>query len=115
SANKRRRRDAPHFVVQKERARLLHRAQRLAIAMATYALALLKQVKASRRAPARPLVRRGCISCYCRVRNPNVGGRSGRFAQSSPLWCERCADDARQLVLAFGGSEQCRLRKLSAL
>src|SRR4029453_110096 len=106
SANKRRRRDARTFVVQKERARLLHRAQRLAIAMATYALALLRQVKASRRAPARPLVSRRCISCNCRVSNSNLGGRSGRSALSSPLWCYRGADYARQLVLVFGGSER---------
>ena len=55
----------------------------------------------NRRAP-----QRRCISCYCRVTNSNLGGYSGRSALTGPVWCYRCADYARQLVLLFGGSER---------
>jgi hypothetical protein len=49
---------------------------------------------------------RRCVVCNCRVTNRNLGGNDGRSALTGELWCLRCADYPRQLVLGFGGSEQ---------
>jgi hypothetical protein len=54
----------------------------------------------------RRMALRRCVSCDTPVTNRNLGGFDGHSALIGSLWCYHCADLARQLVLAFGGSEQ---------
>ena len=46
--------------------------------------------------------RRECVACGSAVTNRNLGGNGGRSALTGPVWCLRCADYPRQLVLNFG-------------
>jgi hypothetical protein len=45
---------------------------------------------------------RQCVSCGVSVRNPKLGGHSGKSALSGVLWCATCADLPQQLMLKFG-------------
>lgn len=62
----------------------------------SYRLSLLLQVFSRRTAAVRL-----CVSCDSRITNRNLGGNSGRSALSGPVWCLRCADYPRQLVLSL--------------
>jgi hypothetical protein len=42
---------------------------------------------------------RRCVSCGSLVRNKNLGGNDGRSALTGDLYCLRCADFQRQLLL----------------
>jgi hypothetical protein len=50
--------------------------------------------------------RRECVACGCRVSNANLGGHSGESGLTSALWCVRCADRSRQLVLPLRESQR---------
>ena len=45
---------------------------------------------------------RRCVSCDSRVTNRSLGGNDGRSALTGNLYCLRCADFPRQLLLRFG-------------
>ena len=54
---------------------------------------------------ARKEPRRECVACGARVANPNLGGHDGR-PLSGLVWCYRCADRPRQLLLPLRESER---------
>ena len=61
--------------------------------------------EAARRAlPRRSYPRPRCVACGLPVSNKSLGGSSGRWAATSPVWCLRCGDRPIQLVLSFGGA-----------
>jgi hypothetical protein len=79
-----------------EKGALLHAPTPKLKRRTTYCFLSLVQVR-------RGVIRR-CVSCDSRVTNRNLCGNDGRSALSGELWCTRCADFARQLLLRFGNS-----------
>ena len=49
-----------------------------------------------------PKTKRECVACGCAVSNANLGGHSDKSGLTSALWCVRCADRPRQLLLRLG-------------
>jgi hypothetical protein len=83
----------------KETGALLHAPKAPTQLYRTYAFLLTLQPFRGRKAP----IRRG-VSCDACVTNRTLGDYSGRSALSGRLWCKRCADFPRQLLLSFGGA-----------